>query len=149
MAEIHVVHNDADVLIWTALVGFVGHVLAEYPCVSAWQFVGQVEYQVQIIDFNSPTVCLMTWEWDPFRCLMLIQLTLLVDGADCTTDQSLWKSEHIGNLFLCHPYIYQWHIHLAAIGHSNDSSFHNHAVLMLLKDALSLLPSMVRSLSSF
>ena len=72
--EIHVVHNDADVFVWAALVSLVRHILAEYLRIAAWQFVGKVEYQVQIIDLYRPTVCLMTWEWDPFRCLMLIKL---------------------------------------------------------------------------
>ena len=43
--EIHIIHNDADVFIRIALISLVGHVLAEYLGITAWQFVGKVEYQ--------------------------------------------------------------------------------------------------------
>ena len=36
MAEIHVIHNDADVLVWTALVSLIDHVFAEYLGIATW-----------------------------------------------------------------------------------------------------------------
>jgi hypothetical protein len=40
MAEIHIIHNDADMFVWIPFVSLIGHVSAEYLGITAWQFVG-------------------------------------------------------------------------------------------------------------
>ena len=72
MSKVYVVHNDADVLVWTAFVSLIGHVLTEYLRITAWQFVGKVEYQVQIIDFLRPAFAFLFGERNPVCRLMLV-----------------------------------------------------------------------------
>ena len=43
LLKVYVVHNDTNVFVWISLISLIGHVLAEYLGITAWQFIGQVE----------------------------------------------------------------------------------------------------------
>ena len=147
MCEVHVIHDDADMLVWICGVCLVLNVLSEYPRIPTWHLIGQVENHVQIIDFDRPAFA--AWVWNQLHRLVLMQLTFLIYRADGTEDRSMLHPEHVGNLVACHPDFLLWHGYPAAVRHCNNSSLHGYASVMLLNDALSLSLNAVRSVFSF
>ena len=88
--KVHVIHDNADMLVWIALVCLIHHIASEYLCVSAGQLVCQIENHIQIINLYSPTLRFMLRVGDAAHRLMLIKFSVLVDGLDGMIDGGFW-----------------------------------------------------------